>query len=75
MDAIGITGRRVVRRIEAAHPNDHIIAVAHFGVILTQVQAVLGLTAYDVLGHTIDPLSVTTLEPSQGRAVTINHAP
>jgi broad specificity phosphatase PhoE len=64
-----------VRRIEATHPDAHIIAVAHFGVILTQVQAVMGLTAHAVLGHRIDPLSVTTLDPAQGRAVTINHAP
>lgn len=65
----------VVRRIEAAHPNAHIIAVAHFGVILTQVQAVLGLSAYDVLGHKIDPLSVTTLHPANGTATCINHSP
>jgi broad specificity phosphatase PhoE len=64
-----------VRRIEAAHPDAHIIAVAHFGVILTQVQAVMGLSAQAVLGHRIDPLSVTTLDPAHGRAVTINHAP
>lgn len=64
-----------VRRIEAAHPNAHIIAVAHFGVILTQVQAVLGLSGYEVLGHKIDPLSVTTLHPAQGQAETINHRP
>ena len=30
---------RVVARINAAHPNAHVIAVAHFGVILTQVEA------------------------------------
>lgn len=64
-----------VRRIEAAHPDATIIAVAHFGVILTQVQAVLDLSAHEVLGHKIDPLSVTTLDPQRGRAVTINHAP
>jgi len=64
-----------VRRLEAAHPNAHIIAVAHFGVILTQVQAVLGISAYDVLAHKIDPLSVTTLHPGQNRAETINHCP
>mmetsp|Transcript_23334 Transcript_23334/g.40601 ORF Transcript_23334/g.40601 Transcript_23334/m.40601 type:complete len:191 (+) Transcript_23334:593-1165(+) len=64
-----------VRRIEAAHPDAHIIAVAHFGVILTQVQAVLGLTGYEVLGHKIDPLSVTSLTPATGTAVTINHRP
>lgn len=65
----------VVKRISAAHPNAHIIAVAHFGVILTQVQAVLGMTAYDVLAHKIDPLSVTTLQPATGTAKHINHSP
>ncbi|WP_299618222.1 histidine phosphatase family protein [uncultured Tateyamaria sp.] len=64
-----------VRRIEAAHPDAHIVAVAHFGVILTQVQAVLGLSGYEVLGHKIDPLSVTTLHPARGKAETINHHP
>lgn len=64
-----------VRRIEAVHPDAHVVAVAHFGVILTQVQAVMGLSAHAVLGHKIDPLSVTTLDPAQGRAVTINHHP
>lgn len=64
-----------VRRIEAAHPHAHIIAVAHFGVILTQVQAVLGISAQAVLAHKIDPLSVTTLHPAKGTAETINHLP
>jgi broad specificity phosphatase PhoE len=64
-----------VRRIEANHPSAHIIAVAHFGVILTQVQAVLGLGSYEVLAHKIDPLSVTTLRPDEKRAEVINHNP
>ncbi|MEO0401950.1 MAG: histidine phosphatase family protein [Pseudomonadota bacterium] len=64
-----------VRRIEAAHPDAHIIAVAHFGVILTQVQAVLGISAYDVLAHKIEPLSVTTLHPQTGTSEVINHCP
>ncbi len=64
-----------VRRIEANHPNAHIIAVAHFGVILTQIQAVLGLSSYEVLVHKIDPLSVTTLRPDEKRAEVINHNP
>lgn len=64
-----------VRRIEAAHPGRDIIAVAHFGVILTQVQAVLGLSAYEVLAHKIDPLSVTTLNPAKGHVEHINHRP
>jgi len=65
----------VVRRIEAAHPEAHIIAVAHFGVILTQVQAVLGQSARDVLAQKIDNLSVTTLAPRLGLATHINHCP
>ncbi|WP_299609337.1 histidine phosphatase family protein [uncultured Tateyamaria sp.] len=64
-----------VRRIEATHPGRDIIAVAHFGVILTQVQAVLGLSATDVLAHKIDPLSVTTLNRATGQAEVINHCP
>lgn len=44
-----------------AQGHDHIIAVAHFGVILTQVQRALGLTAYKTLSHKIDNLSVTEL--------------
>ena len=65
----------VVRRIDSAHPGAHIIAVAHFGVILTQVQAVLGLSAKDVLAQRIDNLSVTTLTPHLGQATHINHRP
>ncbi|MEM6371844.1 MAG: histidine phosphatase family protein [Pseudomonadota bacterium] len=61
-----------VRRIEAAHPDADIIAVAHFGVILTQVQSVLGISAVDVLAHKIDNLSVTTLHPDTGTASHIN---
>lgn len=64
-----------VRRIEAAHPARHIIAVAHFGVILTQVQATLGVTAHDVLAQKIDPLSVTSLNRTSGQAEVINHTP
>ncbi len=65
----------VVARIEATYPSRDIIAVAHFGVILTQVQAVLGLSGYEVLGHKIDPLSVTTLHTETGTARHINHSP
>lgn len=64
-----------VRRVEAAYPDAEIIAVAHFGVILTQMQAVLGLAAKDVLAHKIDTLSVTTLIPRLGAARHINHCP
>ncbi len=39
-----------------------IIAVAHFGTILSQVQRAIGCSAIKVLGHKIDPLSVTRLD-------------
>ena len=56
---------------------DKIIAVAHFGVILTQVQRAKGCTAYDALAHSIAPLSVTHLRWRQGvwSVQAINHLP
>lgn len=64
-----------VARINTLFPGRHIIAVAHFGVILTQVQACLSLTAQETLGHKIDNLSVTSLDLLAGKALTINHRP
>ena len=66
-----------VRSISARHPDQHIIAVAHFGVILTQLQRALGISAYETLSHQIDNFSVTTIDwtgahPSVDR---INHLP
>ena len=66
-----------VRRINAHHPNQNIIAVAHFGVILTQLQRALGISAYETLSHKIDNFSITTIDwtgakPSVSR---INHLP
>ncbi len=68
---------RVVDAMTHAHPDAHIIAVAHIGVILTQVQRAGAMTPYDALGHTIDNLSVTTISASDtgwqlGR---VNHCP
>ncbi|MGC1497100.1 MAG: histidine phosphatase family protein [Sulfitobacter sp.] len=67
----------VVDIMNAAHPEAHIIAVAHIGVILTQVQRALGVTAYKALSHTIDNLSVTRLTHQSGvwSAPQINHCP
>lgn len=68
---------RVVDALNTAHPDSHIIAVAHFGVILTQVQRALGVSAYQSMVHKIDNLSVTTLRHRSGTwdAVQINHVP
>lgn len=57
--------------------HDHIIAVAHFGVILTQIARAGGMTAYDALGHKIDNLSVTRLHwnGAAWSIKAINHQP
>ena len=68
----------VVDRLNAAHPNTHIIAVAHFGVILTQVQRALGISAYEAMSHKIDNISITTLHHHGGerwKVEAINHLP
>lgn len=67
----------VVDDMNAAHPEAHIIAVAHFGVILTQVQRAMGVTAYKTLGHKIDNLSVTRITHLDGtwKVEGINHLP
>jgi broad specificity phosphatase PhoE len=53
------------------------IAVAHFGIILTQVQRALNTSAYDCLAHKIDNFSITHLREDAGewRVVCINHLP
>ncbi len=55
-----------VDRVNSQHPDAHIIAVAHFGIIMTQIQRASGKTAYETLGHSIENLSVTRLEFDQG---------
>ncbi|MEH6647730.1 histidine phosphatase family protein [Sulfitobacter sp.] len=68
----------VVDRLNAAHPQSHIIAVAHFGVILTQVQRALRVSAYEAMLHKIDNISVTTLQHlgnDRWDVARINHLP
>lgn len=67
-----------VDRMNAAHPDSHIIAVAHFGVILTQVQRALRISAYEAMAHKIDNISVTTLHHKGANnwdVSQINHLP
>ena len=65
-----------VDRMNADHPEAHIIAVAHIGVILTQIQRAAGCSAYAALAHEIGNLSVTRLIHQDGwRVEVINHAP
>ena len=66
-----------VDAISATHDENHIIAVAHFGVILTQIQRAMGTTPAKALGHKIDNLSVTELrqDGAQWSVVSINKMP
>ncbi|MBC7133355.1 MAG: histidine phosphatase family protein [Roseovarius sp.] len=70
------TGRAVARLL-AAHPGRDIVAVAHMGTILTQVQAARRQRAFEALAQKIDNLSVTELHWQGGgwRAAAINHCP
>lgn len=66
-----------VDRMKAAHPDAHIIAVAHFGVILTQLQRAMAVDAKTAMGHKIDTLSVTELRFDAGHWTVggISHTP
>ncbi|WP_137699716.1 histidine phosphatase family protein [Marimonas lutisalis] len=66
-----------VARLLAAHPGQDIVAVAHFGVILTQLQQALSLTPYEAFSHRIENLSVTELHWKGGgwQAARFNHLP
>lgn len=59
------------------YPGRSIVAVAHIGVILTQVQRALGVSAQEVLAHKIDNLSVTEIDLTgiAPDVVRINHLP
>ena len=74
------TAARVNAAVDAmntAHPEAEIIAVAHFGVILTQVQRALGVTPYKAMAHKIDNLSATEIHFGEDgwHVARINHAP
>jgi broad specificity phosphatase PhoE len=68
---------KATARLLSAYPGRDIIAVAHFGAILTQVQQALRVGAYEAFSHKIDNLSVTELHWHKGgwRAEMINHLP
>ncbi len=67
---------RLADRMTAENAGQDIIAVAHMGVILTQLQRALGQTPAQALGQKIDNLSVTCLVFSGSwRAEVINHRP
>lgn len=58
------------------NPRRDIIAVAHFGVILSQIQMAAGITPSRALSHRIDNFSITEIQISPSRGVArINHIP
>ncbi|AXI56097.1 histidine phosphatase family protein [Sulfitobacter sp. JL08] len=67
---------RVIDRLLETHSGRDLIVVAHFGVILTQVQRALNIGGYETFGHRIDNLSVTEIGTHpQWAAMHINHIP
>lgn len=68
---------RVNGFVDAYAGTRDVIAVAHMGAILTQVQRALGLSAYDAFAHRIDPLSATVLsrKGDDWHVRHINHVP
>jgi len=67
---------RVNNAVDRLLGHRDVIVVAHFGVILTQVQRALGIGGYEAFSHKIDNLSVTeiTFDGTWG-AGQINHIP
>lgn len=63
--------------VMAEHSGESIIVVAHFGVILTQIQRAMALSSIDAFGYKIDTLSVTELSLTSAGWKThcINHLP
>lgn len=68
--------RRFVDRVNGAHRGADIVAVAHIGVIMTQIERASGWPPARVIGHRIDNLSVTRLRAGDRWHVDfINHLP
>jgi len=79
----GESWNMVAARVSAAidaiitrNPRRDIIAVAHIGVIMTQIQRASGCTAYQAMSHQIANFSITEIQmwPIRGIA-RINHLP
>ena len=67
----------VIDQLIVDHTGHDLIIVAHFGVILTQVQRALGVDAQEAFSHRIDNLSVTDITHHGDRwsVGQINHCP
>ncbi len=67
----------VVDRLITAHSGGAVVIVAHFGVILGQVERALDIPTSDAFAQRIDNLSVTelTLAPTGWQVGAVNHLP
>ena len=67
----------VVDRINHKYPSAHIIAVAHLGVILTQLQRATGISPRRTFRQNIDNFSVTRIDwaGDRGAVRLVNHLP
>ncbi|RHZ91868.1 histidine phosphatase family protein [Cereibacter sphaeroides] len=50
----------------AAHPDEEIVIVCHFGPILVALQVALGLGVQEAFAHRIEPLSITSMTLAGG---------
>lgn len=72
-DLTARVNRAVNRLLALERP---LVVVAHFGVILTQIERVTGISTEEAFGHRIEPFSITTLRYGDApQAVRINHEP
>ena len=55
-----------IDRLIAQNRAENLIVVAHFGVILSQVQRAFGWTTYETFAHRVDNLSITNMEVTDG---------
>lgn len=66
-----------IDRLLADHPGRDLIVVAHFGMILGQLERALDIPTTEAFGQKIDNLSVTELTPSPSgwQVGAVNHCP
>ena len=64
-----------VDQLNAQHAGQDIVAVAHYGVILSEIGRATGRPAVDLIAQPIDTLSVTRIDYRNSTANPINHRP
>jgi len=76
LDVSGRVGA-LVQALATRHAGADIIAVAHIGVIMTQIGLCDGQNPQTAIGHQIEPLSVTRIDVSAEGSIlhSVNHRP